>query len=353
MTNDPDDNAVLAYQRAADGTWKFLNTFATGGWGSGGAIDPLQSQNSLLLNADHSELFAVNPGSGDISTFAVRSGGRLALIDRTPSGGGFPVALARRGSLLYVLNSGGAGSVSGFRIGSSGHLVPLEGACHLLSATSAGGASLDIRPDGQVLAVTERITGQIDTFTLGPKGDVTDFLSQPYKTQSPFSLTFTAQGYLLDTETFGGGTNASAVSSFYAPVAAPVQTITASAHLNATGACWDVVTKNGRYAYISNPGAGSGTISTVQIDTANGQLSVEPNTVSSGVASAPLGSRAHPERQLPLRSHRRSRHHHRLPGRQRWPPDCGRRCRRPARRQRPARSRRLLIADVIIDFLRK
>ncbi len=288
MTNDPDGNSVLAYQRAANGSLKFLRTFATGGRGSGGAIDPLQSQHSLLLSPDHSKLFAVNPGSGDISVFNVENNGRLALTQRIPSGGGFPVALAERGSLLYVLNTGGAGSVNGFHVSRYGYLTSIDGASHLLSAPSAGGAALDISPNGQVLAVTERITAQVDSFTLGPDGEIADFQSQAFKTQTPFSLTFTAQGYLLDTETFAGATASAAVSSFSAPVAAPVQAITVSAPLGATGACWIIATKNGRYAYVSNPGAGSGTISTIDINPRTGQIFVEPNPVSPGVTSAPL-----------------------------------------------------------------
>ena len=288
MTNDPDGNTIFVYRRNTDGTLKFINAVPTGGRGSGGAIDPLQSQHSLLLSADHSRLFAVNPGTSNISVFSMNAAGGLTLTSCTPSGGGFPVALAEHGTLLYVLNAGGAGSVNGFRIRRNGHLVPIEGASHLLSATSAGGGTLDFRPDGQVLAVTERLTAQIDSFTLGPSGDITDIQSQPFKTQTPFSLIFTAQGYLLDTETFNGASGAASVSSFFAPVAAPVQTITASTPLKATGACWIVATKNGRYAYVSNPGAGSGTISTVQIETGTGQIVARPNPVSPGAASAPL-----------------------------------------------------------------
>jgi len=80
------------------------------------AVDPLHSQGSLRLSADHRLLFAVNAGSGTISSFAV-DGTRLTLVSMEPSGGSEPSALAQLGDLLYVLNSGGNGNVTGFHVG--------------------------------------------------------------------------------------------------------------------------------------------------------------------------------------------------------------------------------------------
>ena len=59
MTNAVDKNEVIAYQRGTDGRLQETGRFATGGRGSGGNNDPLESQGSLTISQDHSLLFAV------------------------------------------------------------------------------------------------------------------------------------------------------------------------------------------------------------------------------------------------------------------------------------------------------
>src|SRR6202034_1908410 len=154
MTNAIDKNEVIAYRRATDGTLQEGGRFATGGRGSGGNNDPLEAQGSLTLSRDHSLLFAVNAGSGNISTFSVR-GATLALVSKTPSGGSEPVAVAENGGLVYVLNSGGAGSVVGFRLGFGGQLIQIENSTQFLSANDVAGASISFSPNGHFLLVTE------------------------------------------------------------------------------------------------------------------------------------------------------------------------------------------------------
>ena len=71
MTNSANGNQIESYARHADGSLQWIASFATGGNGSGGTIDPLHSQGSLILSQDHRHLFAVNAGSGTISSFRV------------------------------------------------------------------------------------------------------------------------------------------------------------------------------------------------------------------------------------------------------------------------------------------
>ena len=70
-TNDVNHNEVIMYSRSKTGTLKYVGHFATGGRGQGGINDPLQSQSSLLVSADHRYLLAVNPGSSTLSLFQV------------------------------------------------------------------------------------------------------------------------------------------------------------------------------------------------------------------------------------------------------------------------------------------
>jgi hypothetical protein len=95
MTNDASKNEVLAYQRLFDGRLTLKERFNTGGRGSGGTTDPLQSQGSLILSEDHNLLFAINSGSGTISSFHLLDGLPI-LVDQEPTGGSEPVAVAKQ-----------------------------------------------------------------------------------------------------------------------------------------------------------------------------------------------------------------------------------------------------------------
>src|SRR5579884_1662897 len=90
MTNAADRNQIIVFKRSSNGGLMPAHRFATGGRGSGGTADPLQSQGSLILTQNREFLLAVNAGSGDISVFRV-SGSMLRLIDRVPCGGSEPV----------------------------------------------------------------------------------------------------------------------------------------------------------------------------------------------------------------------------------------------------------------------
>ncbi len=168
MTNDAKHNEVLSFLRAPNGQLLEGCHFATGGRGSGGAIDPLGSQGSLLLSQDGQHLFAVNAGSGDVSVFRILNS-ELLLTDREPSGGSEPVAIAQHGNLLYALNAAGGSNVSGFHL-NQGNLVPIANSTRFLTNNEPGGASISFSPDGRFLAVTEKQTNNIDVFTVQANG---------------------------------------------------------------------------------------------------------------------------------------------------------------------------------------
>src|SRR3989442_14378629 len=80
LTNSPAGNAVVAYQRGADGSLTPAGSFPTGGMGMAG----LSSQGAVIVSDDHQLLFAVNAASNSISSFRIRPGG-LYLADTAPS----------------------------------------------------------------------------------------------------------------------------------------------------------------------------------------------------------------------------------------------------------------------------
>src|SRR3954466_5056730 len=71
MTNAADKNGIVDFERNEDGSLQARGTFATGGRGSGGTVDPLQSQGSLILDSNNNYLFAVNAGDGTVSSLRI------------------------------------------------------------------------------------------------------------------------------------------------------------------------------------------------------------------------------------------------------------------------------------------
>jgi len=111
MTNNADGNAILMYRRSKKGI-KYEDFFPTGGLGAGVGktipIDPLGSQNSLIMSEDGKYLYAVNAGDDTITVFEVKKN-YLKFLDIVPSGGRFPVSLTVHQKNLYVLNAGAMG----------------------------------------------------------------------------------------------------------------------------------------------------------------------------------------------------------------------------------------------------
>jgi len=278
MSNNADKNQVIEFVHTSDGTVVAKETFDTKGRGTGGVNDPLESQGSLTLSADHSLLFAANAGSGDITVFRV-IGGRLLFLNRQPSGGSNPVAIAQSQNRVYVLNQGGAGSVVGFQMGFRGQLLPIANSTAFLSANAVGGSSISISPDGQTLAVVERLTNNIDTFHINPNGTLGPIVVNPSAGVGAFSGRFASDGKLIVSET---GSTLSAISSYTVLSNGKLSAVTQSLTTNGDANCWNAVTPNGAFVYASN--AGSSNISGFSIGQSGALTAL---TSSSVVASNP------------------------------------------------------------------
>ncbi len=99
MSNDPNGNAVLVFDRAADGSLTAAGTFSTGGLGTGGREPDfgLANAGALALSENGYLLFVVNPGSDDVSVFAVKKRG-LELLDRQSTSGKQPISVTVKGN---------------------------------------------------------------------------------------------------------------------------------------------------------------------------------------------------------------------------------------------------------------
>ncbi|HEX6942409.1 MAG TPA: beta-propeller fold lactonase family protein [Gemmatimonadaceae bacterium] len=256
MSNQVAGNAVLAYDRSADGSLVAAGSYPTGGAGTGGGLG---NQGGIVLDDAGNRLAVVNAGSNDVSLFRVNGDGTLELTDRIASGGTMPISVTISHDVLYVLNAGGAGNISGFAISPSGDLSSIAGSTRPLSTGASGPAQVSFAPGGRSLVVTEKATNALSTYAVDQNGVATGPVVTPSSGATPFGFGFTHSGTLVVSEAFGGGANASAVSSYGADTDGTWDVISASVATTETAACWIVVTNSGRYAYTTN--AGSGTIS--------------------------------------------------------------------------------------------
>ena len=252
-TNATAGNEVLVFPRAGDGTLGAPRAFATGGLGTGGGLG---NQGAVVLDQQNRRLFVANAGSSELSVFGVIPGG-LELLDRVASGGTLPVSIAVHRRLVYVLNAGGTGNITGFVLDRDDNLQPFASSTRPLSSSSADAAQVAFSPDGGLLVVTEKATNVIGTYTVGAGGLTTGPNAQPSAGATPFGFAFSRQGTLVVSEAFGGGSDASALSSYRASPTGALSGISLSVGTTETAACWVVITGNGRFAYTSNTGSGS------------------------------------------------------------------------------------------------
>ena len=290
QTDNTAGNHVVAYRRAADGTLSPAGSYATGGRGgilAGSVVDHTASQGSLTYDPAHALLYAVNAGSNTISVFAV-SGDRLRLREILSSGGTFPVSVAVRGDLVYVLNALNGGSLQGYLVAGD-FLVPLRGSHRALGLnpnatpqfTNTPG-QVAFSPDGSQVIVTTKANGNdIDVFGVGFGGRLSarpTVNSEPGTV--PFAISFDVYGHLVIAE---AGTNALAT---FALGAHGTVSLLNAAGTGQAATCW--VAPAGPFLFASN--AGSANVSGFT-SSPGGQLALlgatgtDPGTVDASAAA--------------------------------------------------------------------
>jgi 6-phosphogluconolactonase (cycloisomerase 2 family) len=313
-TNNASGNAVIVFARNRDGTIIQQATVPTGGLGL--AQNPpfdfpiVDSQAAVALSEDGRLLFAVNAGDNTVTIFRVTRSG-LSKVEQVASGGTQPISVTSSRNLVYILNSH-SGNIAGFEITRRDGLRPIAGSSQSLSTPGPGGiaAQIGFSPNGRVLTVTERCylggcanqpKGVLDTFVLdrhGKAGPANENASNDY---GPFGFVYASSHKLLVSNTgnishppsppnpadptlFTGTTSSYALDGFgtVTPNGGPVAS-------GGRGACWIVLTNNGKYAYVTNslstfpPGDGKGGISRYAVArdgslTLLGQTDVTPSS---------------------------------------------------------------------------
>ena len=339
-------NRILTFPRYADGSLGAVtSSVATGGRGSGPGQfapivnDPLGSQGSLITDPTGKYLFAVNAGSGDVSSFAVGRGG-LALVDREPSvpfgvtgqRNPFPNSLAVSSSSLYVLNGIG-NSVTAYIVNAPGHLTPSQNCA--LPALPAGNplnvfpattlssqqaidtqiaGQVGLSPDGKWLVVISK-EGPISTttppgatgdqFPFGPTSGSGHIYAYPVSTGGrldcssprstalnvfadghgtfPFSFAWSPQGRLMVTEVFGLSDQPSSLPGGLSSVSSYVLNTDGTFTLQRKVAdplpvpCW--IVRSGSNVYVANflgPDFGLGAISRFTVAVDGGLVDPSP-----------------------------------------------------------------------------
>jgi DNA-binding beta-propeller fold protein YncE len=282
-------NQIVVYARGSGGALTQTGIFDTGGLGGqleGSEVDHLASQGGLTLDQENGLLYAVNAGSNTISVFAV-IGDKLALRQVLASGGTFPVSIAAKDGLVYVLNALEGGSLQGFKV-EEGRLVAIPGSNRPLNLavqtpqfTHTPG-QVAFSPSGTQLIVTTKEAGNdVDVFGVNAQGRLGKPVVNSLPSTVPFAVTFNKQGKLILAESAG------AIASFQLDERGTIEQLDVVPS-GQVATCWIVGVRD--LFFTSNPGSAS--LSAFQSG-AGGQLltplgntETDPGTVDATVTGA-------------------------------------------------------------------
>lgn len=282
MTNRAQANKVVAFRRTADGVLSQARTYLTGGNGIGVDFD---TQGGLTLSADHRFLYACNPGSDDVTVFAV-DGARLFPIQKV-NAGDQPLSITFSGNLAYVMDGSVAGNgVTGLTVNGNGRLRPIPDSFRALSSPIAVPGDVQFSPDGHSLIVTGKVGSIIDVFAVSSDGRLSDPVQNPSAGPRPFAAAFRDDGRLLVVESGLPDVNESGVSSYnLLPATSTLSVITAAEKNAQTDGCWIVITNDQKYAYTAN--FVSGTLSSFRLNDDGSVALLNGVAASTGLTSQP------------------------------------------------------------------
>jgi len=181
------------------------------------------------------------------------------------SGGNFPVSIATYQDLLYVLNSGNDGNITGFSRAASGLLTPIPNSTRSLTAGGTNPpnfikspAQVSFDPSGRWLVVTLKGLDQIDLFKVENGLPAASPVENRSSGSTPFGFGFDAVGRLIVAEPFGPaspGVGGSGAGSSYEIGEYGTLTLISATVLNyQTATCWIVLGPYGYFAYATNNG---------------------------------------------------------------------------------------------------
>jgi len=253
ITNPNGPNAIAAYEANGEtGELILLGTYPTGGLGTGRLVD---SQSPLIVNQDGTLLFAVNPGSNDISVMSIGTDGSLSLIDGPVSSRGVsPSSLALKNDLLYVANKGDDANpprYCGFRVEADGSLFPIKRRITL--AVGENPTHLLFNHDGSLLIGIRLGSRGIDSFAVRPNGRLR-FLNGLNNQRGPFAGVFNPatpdQLVVADVRLPGA-------STYQLSEEGSISQVASVGNAPERAACWIAAHPDGERVWVSNTGTSS------------------------------------------------------------------------------------------------
>lgn len=267
LSNQVSGNTVMEYNRAANGTLMFNASYSTGGTGTGGGLG---NQGAVIISDDDDVLLAVNPGSNSISSFKITNSG-LQLKSTINSGGMRPVSITQNDDIVFVLNAGGSGNISGFSL-DDGKLKAIAGSTRPLSSGASGAAQVSLVNDGRVVVVTEKATNKIISYTVNASGIPGAMHAITSSNPTPFGFDAGKKGNIFVSEAVGGAPGASTLSSYDVNNDGSISLTSGPVGAGQSAACWVVITKSGKYAYATN--TASNNLSSFNVNKNSGNISL-------------------------------------------------------------------------------
>ena len=300
-------NYVAVFNRGADGKLVAAGQVATGGNGQPAGNPPLglpfaDSAGNVELASDGDSrrcLFVTNIGSSTVSSFRVGADG-IELADQRPTGGSRPVSLTsnRRGPLsllLYVLNSDvSAASIQGYFVSVNCALTPIAGSHQLTTDQAGQPAQIAFNSRGTVLSVTQRLSvgghGDLNVFPVDANGVAGAPIASRSSGVNPYGQAWTKHDQLTISNANVPNQPASSVSSYQLTENNTLVPIAPNEVLSPGLACWNVITDNGKFLYITNPSGpfvGGASITTFTIGRDGSLASAGPGLNVPAVPVAP------------------------------------------------------------------
>jgi DNA-binding beta-propeller fold protein YncE len=209
-------------------------------------------------------VFAVNAGSDSFTSFIEKKNGKLKRVDVQSSMGDFPNSIAVKRGVLYVLNSH-SDSIAGFKFDKRGEIRRIVNSVRPLAAMQiAQGQSprqIGFDRTGGVLIVTRLspLPGGIDTFLLNSRNRPGQAIANAPTTPLPFGFAVDRYNNLVMSQVSAPpelampGNTATYDINTQTGQLTPIETVTS----DGVAPCWVVITRDGRYAFVVNTGGGA------------------------------------------------------------------------------------------------
>ncbi|WP_462249105.1 lactonase family protein [Ferruginibacter sp.] len=196
----------------------------------------------------------------------------MQLKSTVSSGGVRPVSITQHDDIVYVLNAGGSGNISGFKLRENNKLTAIPNSTRPLSSTASGAAQISFVREGKVVVITEKATNKIITYTVNEWGIPGAIHSINSANPTPFGFAVGNNGNIFVSEAVGGAAGASTLSSYHIYNNETISLAAGPVGANHSTACWVVITNNSKYAYTTN--TASNNLSAFNVNAGTGSITV-------------------------------------------------------------------------------